>query len=521
VVVYYPGISASYLRDGRRGQRLAGAAELTSPRPSARVEPCPDVIECCYWAVLVRVARCGPGRFGRYPTNRDLKCPRSACASLLEETYAGSVPIVIQTDLKQFILRRTSDGNESEDAVANGGNGNEGQPDPSVDEDTNAGPDFDNLSVSLGAAALDIEDVLDDGSVVVECDVGLLGTATFVDFPPGLVLRIHSPDGFGTFLFHEAEIFRNDSGVLIGEFTCHHPNKYWDGTWGLAKLLGAVRDQVAHHLGVSVVEIELEDDWKRLSLRIPLAEESASSSLQARCATLQKLIREAEIALGGIQWKSDYATNERAFCEEILAPLLRRMGFLSVRYTQGPREFGRDFTFSELTPFGFLRHYGLQAKAGDVSGNVNSSVDELVGQADDSFKIPYIDVGSTEPRFISTFVIAISGRFTAYSARPGHLFRWDLGSRSGPPGRIGAERRPEWPGSGTTSARRSVWGWVDQRVAGLVAWVPFLSRIEGPWRARTWALWTRRSQMASARVGSLRSSCQRLVGICELMTVEE
>jgi hypothetical protein len=449
VVVYYPGISASYLRDGRRGQRLAGAAELTSPRPSARVEPCPDVIECCYWAVLVRVARCGPGRFGRYPTNRDLKCPRSACASLLEETYAGSVPIVIQTDLKQFILRRTSDGNESEDAVANGGNGNEGQPDPSVDEDTNAGPDFDNLSVSLGAAALDIEDVLDDGSVVVECDVGLLGTATFVDFPPGLVLRIHSPDGFGTFLFHEAEIFRNDSGVLIGEFTCHHPNKYWDGTWGLAKLLGAVRDQVAHHLGVSVVEIELEDDWKRLSLRIPLAEESASSSLQARCATLQKLIREAEIALGGIQWKSDYATNERAFCEEILAPLLRRMGFLSVRYTQGPREFG------------------------------------------------------------------------AYSARPGHLFRWDLGSRSGPPGRIGAERRPEWPGSGTTSARRSVWGWVDQRVAGLVAWVPFLSRIEGPWRARTWALWTRRSQMASARVGSLRSSCQRLVGICELMTVEE
>jgi len=30
----------------------------------------------------------------------------------------------------------------------------------------------------------------------------------------------------------------------------------------------------------------------------------------------------------------------------------------------------------------------------------------------------------------------------AYSARPGHPLRWDLGSRSGPPGRIGAERRP-------------------------------------------------------------------------------
>ena len=82
-------------------------------------------------------------------------------------------------------------------------------------------------------------------------------------------------------------------------------------------------------------------------------------------------------------------------------------------YTQGAREYGKDFTFSELTPFGHLRHYGLQAKAGNVSGEVNSAVDELVGQADDAFRMPYYEIASTEPRFISTFVIGISGRFTA------------------------------------------------------------------------------------------------------------
>jgi hypothetical protein len=87
--------------------------------------------------------------------------------------------------------------------------------------------------------------------------------------------------------------------------------------------------------------------------------------------------------------------------------------FRSVRYTQGAREYGKDFTFSEMTPFGVLRHYGLQAKAGDVSGEVNSAVDELVGQADDAFKMPYLDVSSSEERFISTFIVAISGRFTA------------------------------------------------------------------------------------------------------------
>jgi Restriction endonuclease len=124
-------------------------------------------------------------------------------------------------------------------------------------------------------------------------------------------------------------------------------------------------------------------------------------------------MREAEIALSRMQWKPEYAKDERAFCEEVLAPLLRRMKFMSVRYTQGAREYGKDFTFSELTPFGVLRHYGLQAKAGDVSGEVNSAIDELVGQADDAFKMPYYDIASAEPRYISDFIIAISGRFTA------------------------------------------------------------------------------------------------------------
>jgi hypothetical protein len=46
------------------------------------------------------------------------------------------------------------------------------------------------------------------------------------------------------------------------------------------------------------------------------------------------------------------------------------------------------------------------------------------------------------------------------------------------------------------------------------------SRIEGPCRSMTWALWTRRSQMASASVGSPISSCQALTGTWLVMRVD-
>jgi hypothetical protein len=131
---------------------------------------------------------------------------------------------------------------------------------------------------------------------------------------------------------------------------------------------------------VSLGEVDLDDDWKRLTLRIGLGFGAATEAISNSASTLKKIIHEAEIALGGIHWRADYETDEKAFCEEVLAPLLRRMGFLSVRYTHGVREYGKDFTFSELTPFGMMRHYGLQAKAGDVSGGVNSAIDELIGQ---------------------------------------------------------------------------------------------------------------------------------------------
>jgi hypothetical protein len=269
----------------------------------------------------------------------------------------------------------------------------------------------DHVAVLISGKEVEVLDAGDD-YVRAECDFGDLENEVAQPFPDGLTLELHSEDGFGTYIFHELSLSGDADGVELA-FRCHTPNKFWEGQYGLATFLAAIRDQVPYHQNWTVSEIELEDDWKGITLcRTVAVGDPLHPSVLAAAADLVAMIHTAEVALSGLIWKEEYTKEEAPFCRELLYPLLRRMDFVFVRYTHGKREYGKDFTFSELTPFGFYRHYGLQAKAGDVSGGVNAAIDELLGQIADAFAMPYYEVGSKEPRYISTFIIAISGRFT-------------------------------------------------------------------------------------------------------------
>jgi hypothetical protein len=265
--------------------------------------------------------------------------------------------------------------------------------------------------VTVGDSLAEILDV--DANITARCDLPQLETVTADDFPEDLILQTSSSDGLETYLFHEIEIVSNDGKPSV-RFICHHPNKYWEGRWGLATYLGAIRDEVSHCDEIAVEDIDLEDDWKLLALGSSIdAQRPIGEQIREKAKLVREVIGTAEISLEGMRWRPDYENNESLFCTEVLSPLLRRMGFVSVRYLHGVREYGKDFTFSEVSPFSHLRHYGLQAKAGDISGEVNSAIDEIIGQAKDAFAMPYYELGSREPRYISTFVVAISGKFTA------------------------------------------------------------------------------------------------------------
>jgi hypothetical protein len=149
----------------------------------------------------------------------------------------------------------------------------------------------------LGDSDLEVDDVDDSGRVIAECDQSALATASLDDFPDALVLQVHSEDGFGTFLFHEVSVY-TDSGQVIGEYICHQPNKYWEGRWGLATFLNAVRNQIPFFPHVSIGEVELDNDWKRLTLRIGLHPGSATEAISNGASILKKIMREAEICAG-------------------------------------------------------------------------------------------------------------------------------------------------------------------------------------------------------------------------------
>jgi hypothetical protein len=271
--------------------------------------------------------------------------------------------------------------------------------------------EVEDATVFVGGIEAEINE-FDENGVFAECDLNQLGKETNSKYPSGLTLTIHGKDGFGTGLFHEADLVGQDDQLVL-HFNCLHPNKYWEGRFGLATFLEPVASQVPQHDKFKIVEKNLSEDWKQLVLETAVPKDAViQACIQTAADEIKQIIHEANVALTGIVWRREFKTDESLFCTDVLLPLFRRMGFLTVRYRHGVKEYGKDFTFSELHLFGGLRHYGVQAKAGNVSGGVNAAIDEIIGQIGDAFAMPYYEVGSKDPQCISTFVIAISGVFT-------------------------------------------------------------------------------------------------------------
>jgi hypothetical protein len=113
---------------------------------------------------------------------------------------------------------------------------------------------------------------------------------------------------------------------------------FWQSaTWDdlAAKAAGpfptAIRDQLPHHENFAVTNIELEDDWKGISLqRVVASGDPLHASILAAAADLKALLHAAEVTLSGLAWNDRYLADEDAFCRELALPSTSSNG-LSIR----------------------------------------------------------------------------------------------------------------------------------------------------------------------------------------------
>lgn len=134
---------------------------------------------------------------------------------------------------------------------------------------------------------------------------------------------------------------------------------------------------------------------------------------------LDELFEVTKASLRGLpKWSKEYERNEERFRAEILAPLLYKMGFRSVRHTHGSfREHGRDFVMEYMMPFHETVYVALQAKCGSIRGGTRSKIEELIVQTRKAFKLAYqsdeLQPGRPESKvFISSMIVAVAGDIT-------------------------------------------------------------------------------------------------------------
>lgn len=200
----------------------------------------------------------------------------------------------------------------------------------------------------------------------------------------------------------------------------HVYRKYWDHKFGVSQYFNAMQQavEIRTESDGDVEFIEIEDDGVHLFFRyhIYLLEDMLIEEALKKFQEIEsEILGHTERILNKEEISSDILNDEPKFTLELLLPLFRNMGYSDIKYNHGVREFGKDVTFSEITPFRARRNYGVQVKAGDLSGEADSELDRMIGQIEDAFSMPYIDTTSRETRYISDLIIVISGRYVGNS----------------------------------------------------------------------------------------------------------
>lgn len=114
---------------------------------------------------------------------------------------------------------------------------------------------------------------------------------------------------------------------------------------------------------------------------------------------------------------------ENEFRDFFVRPLLTKLGFLAIAELDGPREFGKDFVFSEVTPFGFMRHYGVVVKHEKKLNQPGKLCETVLSQIRQAFSVSFRLPENTKDSHVSSVLVMNSG---SISPNAEHWLRSEL-----------------------------------------------------------------------------------------------
>lgn len=209
---------------------------------------------------------------------------------------------------------------------------------------------------------------------------------------------------------------RTDSETVEIIFEDSGRRKYWDGVIGFKIWMETKRDIIIERdkelNDIKFIEYTDDGDYIFLIYSARFNLDKLKDIFEIVYQIIEEIDGTTELTLGSAFPKIEETNSESEFTQKVLIPIIRKLKFNNVRYSHGRREFGKDVLFSRITEFDDIEYWGALVKYGNISGEVNSDIDNIINQLDDAFKIPFYDIYTRRKEKISKLLIAISGRFT-------------------------------------------------------------------------------------------------------------
>lgn len=110
--------------------------------------------------------------------------------------------------------------------------------------------------------------------------------------------------------------------------------------------------------------------------------------------------------------------DEKALREDVLVPLLGRMGYKAVTVYHGSRERGKDIVCFDYDRLQNREYMAVVVKTADLDGSINSAngLPEVVRQVQQCFDVPYEDLFGMDRVTMHEVWVVTSGRVVSGAA---------------------------------------------------------------------------------------------------------